>query len=164
MGIALYWARPTTDNQLRVLGQFPAHLKGTTEQIFNLGNDLGYEGSAHGKKQTGSLAEGKLADIVVFDSSSPGNYGLSRGARPSCRCQALEYSRYRDSDDQWVHQKGSWPSVAKRQSGIAPRGEKEPGGSDVAKNLVINRERAQDRISKLDMAVGKKGAHWDVAY
>jgi hypothetical protein len=90
MGLALYWARHTTDNQLRVVGQFPAHLKGTTEQVFNLGDDPGYEGSAHGEKQTGSLAEGKLADIVVFDSSSPANCGLCRGARPSCRCQAFE--------------------------------------------------------------------------
>ena len=52
----------------------------------------------------------------------------------------------------------------KGESGVALRGEKEPGWSDVAKNLVINREGAQDRISKLDMAVGRNSGHWNVAH
>jgi hypothetical protein len=52
----------------------------------------------------------------------------------------------------------------KAESRIALGGAKEPGWNDVAKNLVISRERVQAKISKLDMGVGRKGAHWDVAY
>jgi hypothetical protein len=52
----------------------------------------------------------------------------------------------------------------KVESGIALRGQKEPGQSDVAKNLVSNRERVQDRMSELDMGLAGEGAHWDMAY
>src|SRR5436305_2645091 len=52
----------------------------------------------------------------------------------------------------------------KGESGTALRGEKEPGWSDVTKNLVINRDTVQDRISKLDMAVGRNSGHWNVAH
>jgi cytosine/adenosine deaminase-related metal-dependent hydrolase len=61
-------ARHSTNQPLLDSGKFPANLKGTTEQVFNLG-------TVHGARavhmdQTGSLAEGKLADIEIFDASN----------------------------------------------------------------------------------------------
>jgi hypothetical protein len=44
----------------------------------------------------------------------------------------------------------------KAESRIALGGEKELGWNDVAKSLVISRERIQGKISKLDMEAGRK--------
>jgi cytosine/adenosine deaminase-related metal-dependent hydrolase len=71
MRLALQLARYAANTPLLNAGKFPANLKGTTEQVFNLGTIQGAR-VVHMEDQTGSLAEGKLADIVIFDASSPG--------------------------------------------------------------------------------------------
>jgi cytosine/adenosine deaminase-related metal-dependent hydrolase len=65
MRLALQLARYAANTPLLNAGKFPANLKGTTEQVFNLGTIQGAR-AVHMEDQTGSLAEGKLADIVIL--------------------------------------------------------------------------------------------------
>jgi cytosine/adenosine deaminase-related metal-dependent hydrolase len=69
MRLSLPLARRSTNQPLLDAGKFPDNLKGSAEQAFNLGTVQGAR-AVH-MDQIGSLAEGKLADIVIFDASSP---------------------------------------------------------------------------------------------
>ena len=75
MRLLLSLARQKTNQDLIAKKKIPAKLIGTTEQVFNLGTIKGARAVNMGE-QTGSITEGKLADVVIFD-------GLCGGPRPS---------------------------------------------------------------------------------
>jgi hypothetical protein len=156
MRLALQLARYTTNSQLLGAGRFPANLKGTTEQVFNLGTIQGAR-AVHMEDQTGSLAEGKLADIVIFDASSP---GMVCAAEQDPVAAVVRHSSIRDIEtviiNGVVRKEAGRLLPIKAESRIALGGEKELGWNDVAKNLVISRERIQGKISKLDIEAGRK--------
>lgn len=156
MRLALQLARYTTNNALLDAGKFPANLKGTTEQVFNLGTTQGARG-VHMGDQTGSLAEGKLADIVIFNATS---LGMVCAAEQDPVAAVVRHSSIRDVETVMINgvvrKEAGRLLPIKAESRIALGGEKELGWNDVAESLVISRERIQGKISKLDMEAGRK--------
>src|SRR2546421_4798993 len=93
MRLALQLARHSTNQPLLDAGKFPANLKATTEQVFNLGTIQGAR-AVH-MDRTGSLAEGKLADIVIFDASNP---SMICAAEQDPVAAVVRHSNIRDID------------------------------------------------------------------
>jgi hypothetical protein len=156
MRLALQLVRYTTNNALLDVGKFPANLKGTTEQVFNLGTIQGAR-AVHMEDQTGSLAEGKLADIVIFDASSP---GMICAAEQDPVAAVVKHSSIRDIQiviiNGVVRKEAGHLLPIKAESKIAIGGEKQLRWEDVAQNLVSSRERIQSKIDKRDSEAGRK--------
>ncbi len=156
MRLALQLVRYTTNKPLLNAGKFPANLKGTTEQVFNLGTIQGAR-AVHMEDQTGSLGEGKLADVVIFDASSP---GMVCAAEQDPVAAVVRHSSIRDVETVIIN------GVVRKEAGrllpinaeseIAIGGEKQLVWTDVAEKLVISRERIQAKIDKTDMEAGRK--------
>jgi cytosine/adenosine deaminase-related metal-dependent hydrolase len=155
MRLALQLARHSTNQPLLDAGKFPANLKGSTEQAFNLGTVQGAR-AVH-MDQTGSLAEGKLADIVIFDASSP---SMICAAEHDPVAAVVRHSSIRDIEtviiDGIVRKEAGHLLPIKAESEIALGGEKQLAWKDVAQNLVSSRERIQSKIDKLDIEAGRK--------
>jgi cytosine/adenosine deaminase-related metal-dependent hydrolase len=155
MRLALQLARHSTNQPLLDAGKFPANLKGSTEQVFNLGTVQGAR-AVH-MDQTGSLAEGKLADIVIFDASSP---SMICAAEQDPVVAVVRHSSIRDIEtviiDGIVRKEAGRLLPIKAKSEIALGGEKQLAWKDVAQNLVSSRERIQSKIDKLDIEAGRK--------
>jgi hypothetical protein len=156
MRLALQLVRYTTNNMMLDAGKFPANLKGTTEQVFNLGTIQGAR-AVHMEDQTGSLAEGKLADIVIFGATSP---GVICAAEQDPVAAVVRHSSIRDIETVIIN------GVIRKEAGrllpvdaeskIVIGGKKELSWKDVAENLVTSRERIQGKIDKLDIEAGRK--------
>jgi hypothetical protein len=107
--------------------------------------------------QTGSLAEGKLADIVIFDASNP---SMICAAEQDPVAAVVRHSSIRDIDtviiDGIVRKEAGRLLPIKAESKIALGGEKQLAWNDVAKNLVRSRERIQSKIDKLDIEAARE--------
>ena len=156
MRLALQLVRYTTNKALLGGGRFPANLKGTTEQVFNLGTIQGAR-AVHMEDKTGSLAEGKLADIVIFDATSP---GMVCAAEQDPVAAVVRHSSIRDIEtviiNGVVRKEAGHLLPIKAESKISIGGEKQLAWKDVAENLVASRERIQAKIDKLDIEAGRK--------
>ena len=107
--------------------------------------------------QTGSLAEGKLADIVIFDASSP---CMVCAAEQDPVAAVVRHSSIRDIETVIIN------GVVRKEAGnllpikagskIALGGEKQLAWKEAAENLVSSRERIQGKIAKLDIEAGRK--------
>ena len=107
--------------------------------------------------QTGALAEGKLADIVIFDASNP---SMICAAEQDPVAAVVRHSSIRDIDtviiDGIVRKEAGRLLPIKAESKIALGGEKQLAWNDVAKNLVRSRERIQSKIDKLDIEAARE--------
>ena len=70
MRLALQSARAVRNQKIIDRGKLPRTVKHTVEDVFNLGTILGAKAVGM-ENEIGSLAIGKLADIVIFDGASP---------------------------------------------------------------------------------------------
>jgi cytosine/adenosine deaminase-related metal-dependent hydrolase len=70
MRLALQSARAVRNQKIIDAGKLPRRVKHTVEDVFNLGTILGAKAVGM-ENEIGSLAVGKLADIVIFDGASP---------------------------------------------------------------------------------------------
>ncbi len=156
MRLALQLARHSSNKPLLDSDKFPTKLKGTTEQVFNLGTIQGAR-AVHMQGQTGSLAEGKLADIVIFDASSP---GMICAAEQDPVAAVVRHSSIRDVDtvivNGVVRKEGGRLLPIKAKSNIALGGEKQLNWGDVAEKLVGSRKVVQGKIDKTDIDAAKK--------
>jgi hypothetical protein len=156
MRLALQLVRHATNIPLLDVGKFPANLKGTTEQVFNLGTIQGAR-AVHMEDQTGSLAEGKLADIVIFDASSP---GMICAAEQDPVAAVVRHSSIRDIEtviiDGVVRKEAGRLLPTRADPKSVTAGGKLLGWKDVAENLFTSRERIQNKIDKLDIEAGRK--------
>ena len=71
MRLALQTARGVRNQRILDTGKTPRTIQYQVEQAFNLGTIKGARAVGM-SSEIGSLAEGKLADIVIFDALSPG--------------------------------------------------------------------------------------------
>jgi hypothetical protein len=71
MRTALHFARAIRNQRIMDNGKTPETIKHTIEQAFNLGTIMGARAAKMGN-EIGSLQEGKLADIVIFNPLTPG--------------------------------------------------------------------------------------------
>ena len=130
MRLALQLARHSTNQPLLDTGKFPANLKGSTEQVFNLGTIQGAR-AVH-MDQTGSLTEGKLADIVTFDATSP---SMICAAEQDPVAAVVRHSSIRDIEtviiDGIVRKEAGRLLPIKAESEIALGGEKQLAWKDV---------------------------------
>ena len=156
MRLALQLVRHTSNKPLLENGKYPTKLKGTAEQVFNMGTIQGAR-AVHMQDQTGSLAEGKMADIVIFDASSP---GMVCATDQDPVAAVVRHSSIRDIDTVIVN--GVVRKVdgqllpTNAQSKIAVGGEKQLAWADIAERLVISRKAVQGKIDKTDIDAAKK--------
>ena len=106
--------------------------------------------------QTGSLTEGKLADIVTFDATSP---SMICAAEQDPVAAVVRHSSIRDIEtviiDGIVRKEAGRLLPIKAESKIALGGEKQLAWNEVAQNLVRSRERIQSKIDKLDIEAAR---------
>ena len=138
-------------------GKMPLTVGYSVEEAFNLATIRG----AHAMKmadQIGSIAEGKLADLVIFDSNSPSM--ICAGVQDPVAAIIL-HSSPADVDTVIVDgivrkQGGKLVDVALDNEGKQVAGKDSVKWSDVAGNLLKTRERIQAECEKIDFDAAEK--------
>lgn len=123
------------------------------EDTFNLATILGARGAKIGDK-TGSIAEGKLADLILFEKSSP---AMVAASIQNPIAAIMLHSTPADIDTVIVG-----GGIRKRSGKLLPDkidgegkslvGKDQLDWPDVAKAVVRSREGLQEQIDKIDMA------------
>ena len=162
MRLALFSTRLLSIRELEAQGKFPNQIKGTTEEAFNLG-------TIHGARaikmddQLGSIAEGKLADLVVFNATSPSMIGA---AQHDPLVAVVRHSTTHDISevivDGVVRKAGSRLKPAQAVSGAPVNEGQELPWDVVSRELIRSRAGIQKRIEKSDprAAIGLLKAMW----
>ena len=158
MRLALQLARYISNTKLREAGKFPSVLKGTTEQVFNLGTIQGAR-AVKMDKQTGSLTEGKFADIVIFNANSP---AMICAAEQDPLVAVVRHSSIRDIDTVIVDgivrkESGHLVPITVESKSLGMAKGSKVAWEEIAKKLVRSREVVTSKVDKLDMEVGRKG-------
>lgn len=155
--IGLQGARAAKGQIAEKDGKMPNSIGPSIEEAFNLATIRG----AHAMKmdkQIGSIAEGKFADLVIFDANSP---SMICGALHDPVAAIILHSSPADIDTVIVD------GVVRKQSGKLIDVKLDAGGEelagkgslswpDVAKNLIRTRERIQEEAEKIDYKDGKR--------
>lgn len=107
----------------------------------------------------GSIAEGKLADVVIFDANSP---SMICGGVHDPVAAIILHSSPADIDtvivDGIVRKRGGkLVSTVLDEGGKAVAGKESLVWADVAKKLIQSREGLQREIDKIDMKAAEKG-------
>lgn len=129
----------------------------TVEEAFNLATIRGARAMKM-EDQVGSIREGKVADLVIFDALSP---SMVCGALHNPVAAIIQHSSPADVDSVMID------GVVRKQAGKLVDVELDAGGKqvagketlswhDVAQNLLRTRERIQSEAEKVDY---KDGAH-----
>jgi cytosine/adenosine deaminase-related metal-dependent hydrolase len=156
MRLALQLARQAANQPVLDANLAPVHIPGTSMQAFNLGTVAGAR-AVKMEDKIGSLAEGKLADIVIFDATSP---GMICGAQKDPVTAIVRHASIRDIDAviiDGVVRKLDGKLMPVNTDGIAPQDVEhkiELGWGIVASQLAKSREKIDSKISKLDMSAG----------
>lgn len=127
----------------------------TVEQAFNLATIFGARAAKMGDK-TGSIAEGKLADLVLFKKSSP---AMVAGIIHNPMAAIMMHSSPADVDTVVVggqirKRSGKLLPVTLDGEGKDVAGKDTLNWPDVAKSVVISREGLQKQIDGIDMVEG----------
>ncbi|KAJ6608516.1 hypothetical protein B0H10DRAFT_2067845 [Mycena sp. CBHHK59/15] len=149
MHLALQSARGTHNEAFVREGKVPRAVNVTAEAAFNLGTIMGARAVGMGA-EVGSIAVGKLADLVIFDGESPAM--VCAGTHDPVAAVVLHAS-VRDIDTVIVDgriRKSGGKLVAVQVGG------KTMEWADVAKELQRGRVGLQDKIDKLDMEGARK--------
>jgi cytosine/adenosine deaminase-related metal-dependent hydrolase len=143
MRLALQYARGTRNRRILESGKTPRSIEYTVEQVFNLGTIQGAR--AVGKEsEIGSLAEGKLADLVIYDPQSPGMVCAS--ALDPVAAIVL-HSSVRDIDTVFVD------GVIRKQGGkLSPVDvdSKKMDWKEIASKLIESYHKIQEEVEKCD--------------
>lgn len=159
MRLLLQSARGAHNVQISGAGKIPKKVSKTVLEAFNLGTVAGARAVGM-EAQIGSLAEGKLADIIVFDALSPAMIGAAQqdpvaavvlhsspadiemlivGGVVRKEKGVLKTVQVAEADERWTDGKSSlkW--------------------ADVAKVLVARRATLNEKIAKVDMVKATEG-------
>ena len=138
-------------------GKVPQNVGPTVQSAFNLATIRG----AHAMKladQIGSIAEGKLADLVIFDANSP---AMVCAAEHDPVAAIVLHSSPADVDtvivDGVVRKQGGKLVDVKVEDEVGRKaaGKENLSWKDVARQLVKGRERIQGESEKMDMEDGE---------
>jgi cytosine/adenosine deaminase-related metal-dependent hydrolase len=143
MRLALQFARGTRNRKIQESGKSPRSIEYTVEQVFNLGTIQGARAVGKGS-EIGSLAEGKLADLVIYDPQSPGMVCASASDPVAA---IVLHSSVRDIDTVFVD------GVIRKQGGkLGPVdvGSKKMGWKEIASELIQSRQKIQEEVEKCD--------------
>lgn len=145
MRLALFSTRLLSNSALWSRGKFPKQIRGTAEEAFNLGTIHGARAVGMGD-QIGSLAEGKLADIVVFSAATP---TMVCAAEHDPVVAVVRHASERDVEMVIVggvmrKQGGRLLAVRAEKGSVVEEGE-QLKWEDVARELVRSRKEVQER-------------------
>ncbi|KAF7375858.1 Metallo-dependent hydrolase [Mycena sanguinolenta] len=149
MRLALQSARGTANQRFVDQWKLPQTVAATVEQAFNLGTIMGARAVGMGS-EIGSIAVGKLADIVVFDAQSPAMICV---AEEDPVAAIVMHASVRDIEtvivDGRIRKSGGKLAPAE-----APEGPVE--WPQVAAKLLQSRKRMQETMETADMVGAKK--------
>ncbi|KAJ7119107.1 hypothetical protein C8R44DRAFT_841381 [Mycena epipterygia] len=153
MRLALQNARGTHNQAFVEVGKVPRVISNTVEDAYNLGTIMGARAVGMGT-EIGSIAVGKLADLVVFDGESP---AMVCAAEHDPVAAIVQHASVRDVEMVIVDGK-----IRKVGGKLVPVEVGEEGKlmqwKEVAKELLKSRQRLQEEINKLDMEAATKAA------
>lgn len=157
MRIGLQASRAMYGQEFLDKDKAPSHLEHTVEQAFNLGTINGAR-AIRREHELGSIAEGKFADIVIFDATSP---SMICGAEHDPVAAVVLHSSPADIDMVIVDgvvrkQGGKLVDVAFDKVGEKVSGKRGAVWSEVASELTKSRARIQEEIEGIDMKAAKK--------
>lgn len=140
-------------------GKIPLHVSKSVLEVFNLGTIAGAR--AIGEEATiGSLAEGKLADIVVFDALSPAMVGV---AQQDPVAAVVLHSSPADIEMVFVDgvvrkNKGRLTDTSVAKAHAKWTGDKTTvGWVDVAKEIIVRRKLMAENLARIDMIKSQEG-------
>ncbi|KAJ7142114.1 hypothetical protein C8R43DRAFT_928087 [Mycena crocata] len=153
MRLALQSARGARNEAFIQAGKIPRAVGNTVEEVYNLGTIMGARAVGMGS-QIGSIAVGKLADLVVFDAESP---SMVCAAEHDPVAAIVLHASVRDVDTVIVDGKirkagGKLVAVEVGDEG------KSTEWKEVARELLKSRERIEEENKKLDIKEAKNGA------
>lgn len=150
----MQFARGVYNQKFLDQDKFPTKLNVKAEEAFNLATIQGARAVGM-EAQIGSLAEGKLADIVVFHGRSP---AMVCATEQNPVAALMLHSSIRDINTVIVD------GTIRKQNGRLKPTQVSEGGlttempwSEIAEKLVENRQELQKKIDKLDIEAGRKG-------
>lgn len=157
MRLALQLARQDRNQKLLNNDKYPLTNIGTSAEAFNLGTIVGAR-AVKMESHIGSIAEGKLADLVIFDATSP---TMLCAAQHDPVTAIVRHASIRDVETVIID-----GVVRKHLGSLLPikvdehcptHGRTTLQWADIAKELMKSREKVDARISKLDMKAGAAG-------
>ena len=160
MRLLLQSARGTYNQPFLNQGKVPAKVYKTVEEAFNLGTINGARAIGMEDK-VGSLTVGKLADLVIFDASSP---SMVCGAQHDPVAAVVLHSS--PSDIEMVIVDGIVRKQGRKLTTVDVKASRELWAGeeratlewkDVAKTLVQRREALQETLGKIDYDEAKAG-------
>lgn len=157
MRLGLQNARNNRNERFLAQEKAPKSIYKTVEDAFNLGTIQGAK-AIRMEKEIGTIAVGKLADLVVFDGLSP---AMVCAAQHEPVAAIVLHSSVADIDTVIVDGKirkkdGKLASIEvdKRANNVV--GKKSLEWRDVASELLKSREEIQKKVDKLDMVDAKQ--------
>jgi cytosine/adenosine deaminase-related metal-dependent hydrolase len=149
MRLALQSARGTHNQRFIAEGKLPRTVNATAEQAFNLATIMGARAVGM-EAEIGSLAVGKLADIVIFDAQSP---GMICAAEHDPVAAIVLHASVRDIETVIVDGR-----IQKHKGKLVPVKveNKMMEWPQVAAKLLDSRQRLQDKLEAVDMDSAKK--------
>ncbi|KAF2813037.1 5-methylthioadenosine/S-adenosylhomocysteine deaminase n1 [Mytilinidion resinicola] len=159
MRLGLQAARGQRNQRFEARGVTPTglHEAMRVERAFNLGTIMGAR-AVRMEGRIGSLAEGKLADVVVFDALSPAMVGAGQ---QDAVVAVVMHSSPADVEmvivDGVVRKRdGKLVDVVVDEVARDVVGREKLGWGDVAKEIVRSREEIQGKIEKIDFVDSKE--------
>ena len=153
MRLGLQAARGFRNQRFIDAGKAPKKIEPSVEQVFNMGTIHGARALGM-EDQLGSIAVGKLADLVIFDKTTP---AMVCAAEHDPVVAIVMHSTQRDIDAVIVDgilrkRAGALVDVEVEKEATAIVGETKLAWKQVAKELVKSRARIQSRINGTDWA------------
>ncbi|KAF7364155.1 Metallo-dependent hydrolase [Mycena sanguinolenta] len=150
MRLALQSARGTHNESFLDTGKIPRRISNTVEEAYNLGTIKGARAVGM-EAEIGSIAVGKLADLVIFDGESP---AMVCAAEHDPVAAIVLHASVRDIDtvivDGRIRKAGGKLTTVELGDGETMQ------WKDTARELLKRRERVEEEISKLDLQEAKK--------
>ncbi|TKA66975.1 hypothetical protein B0A49_12348 [Cryomyces minteri] len=160
MRLLLQSARGVHNTSISDAGKIPWHINKTVGETFNLATISGARAIGE-EANIGSLAEGKLADIVIFDSLSPAMVGA---AQQDPVAAVVLHSSPADIDMLIVDGVVRKDNGELRSVEIVADDAKWAGNrsslkwADVAKEIIMRRKVIAEKLAKIDMVNAQEGA------
>ncbi|KAK7038322.1 Metallo-dependent hydrolase [Favolaschia claudopus] len=156
MRIAVQNARGLFNQPFVEAGKAPRSLDITALQAFNLATIKGARAIGMGD-EIGSIAEGKLADIVIYDAESP---SMICGAEHDPVAAIVMHASVRDVDtvivDGKIRKQGGKLVAVEMESTMAAEGKME--WRQIAAKLSQSRSRLEETLKTVDMESARKAA------
>lgn len=155
----LLLARQQRNAELLDQGKYPATLRASTQRVFNLATIDGARAVGMGDV-IGSIREGKLADLVVFDAGPANSPGMLCASEFDPVTAVVRHSDVRDIEVVIVDGK-----VRKREGrlvgvdgkhGNTNKTKRTMEWSEIAREVVKSQREVQNRIDALDVKKGEE--------